>query len=165
MMNDPNARVQAAKRRVEPEIVWDYAARLEPGTYRAYCRAAKIYRDGQFKRWVCAVQFDILNENLNKKLGRLTWFLNLGSDDKPHSTRRSNYWNAWVAANGGQPKRKDRLSPRVFTKRYARVKVSDTTKNFRQDNISTEHAYSVIRDVLQWETGAPDDSIAHVMCE
>jgi hypothetical protein len=145
--------VVAAKRRVEPEISWDYTPRLEPGEYRAYCRSAKVYRDGQFKRWVCAVQFDVLGSALSEVLGRLTWFLNLGNGDKPHVTRRRNYWGAWILANGGPPKRKDRLSPGVFTKRYARVVVGDTQKTFRQDAITGDDAYSVIRDVVEWETG------------
>jgi hypothetical protein len=145
--------IATAKRRVEPEISWDYTPRLEPGVYRAYCRSAKVYLDGQFKRWVCAVQFDVLGSELSEVLGRLTWFLNLGSEEKPHATRRKNYWRAWSLANGGAPKRKDRLSPRVFIRRYARVDVGDTQKTFQQNAITSDDAYSVIRDVVEWETG------------
>jgi hypothetical protein len=35
------------------------------------------------------------------------------------------------------------------------VRVDDTTKNHKQDQIEVEEAYSVIRHVLQWETGGP----------
>jgi hypothetical protein len=150
--------VLAAKRRVEPQIIWDHTPRLEPGQYRAYCRSAKIYRDPQFKRWVCAVQFDVLSEDLTQKLARLTWFLNLGNGEEPRVTRRKNYWKAWIAANGAQPKRRDRTSPRIFVKRYAVVVVADTTKDFRQQNVSEEHAYSVIREVVRWETGCPQNA-------
>lgn len=154
MTNDANhPSVRAAKRRVEPEISWEFSPRLQPGTYRAYCRSAKVYRDRQFKRWVCAVQFDVLDDRLAERLGRVTWFLNLGSGEKPHVTRRKNYWSAWVRANGGPPKRKDRLSSRVFTNRYARVVVGDTEKTFRQETVAGNAAYSVIRDVVEWETG------------
>src|ERR1039458_7306860 len=100
--------IAAAKRRVEPEITWSFTPRLQPGEYSAYCRSAKIYRDSQFKRWVCAVQFDVLDKS-DEVLARLTWYLNLGSGDRPHATRRKNYWQAWILANGGQPQRKDRL--------------------------------------------------------
>jgi integrase len=48
-------------RQRQPEISWTFAARIEPGEYPAYCRSVSIYRDGQFKRWVCAVQFDALD--------------------------------------------------------------------------------------------------------
>jgi hypothetical protein len=56
-----------------PEISWTHAYRIEPGEYPAYCRAAKVYLDRQFKRWVCAVQFDVLNSSLLTVLARLTW--------------------------------------------------------------------------------------------
>jgi hypothetical protein len=146
--------VRAAKHQVEPEIVWKHIPRLEPGEYKAYCRAAKIYRDRQFKRWVCAVQFDVLDDSLNV-LARLTWYLNLGSGDKPRASRRTRYWDAWVKANGGLPGRKDRLSPKVFMRRYAVVVVEDTGKNLQQVAITQEWAYSVIRDVVRWDTGGP----------
>jgi hypothetical protein len=113
-----------------------------------------VYYDRQFKRWVCAVQFDILDGSLTEVLARLTWYLNLGSGDKPRAGRRGGYWAAWVEANNGQPKREDRVSPRVFAKRYAIVSVSDTTKNHRQITVTDEDSYSVVRDVLRWETGA-----------
>lgn len=144
--------VRAAKRRAEPEITWQHVPRLEPGEYKAYCRAAKIYRDRGYKRWVCAVQFDVLNDSL-EVLGRLVWYLNLASADKPRATRRSKYWGAWVKAKGGSPRRKDRLSPSVFARRYAVVVVGDTAKNSKQEVITSEEAYSVIKDVVPWETG------------
>src|SRR5215467_3212942 len=102
-----------------PEISWTHLERLEPGEYPAYSRSAKVYRDRQFKRWVCAVQFDVFDESLMNVLARLTWYLNLGSKEKPHAGRRTNFWAAWVKANGGPPKRRDRLSHTVFVGRQA----------------------------------------------
>lgn len=67
----------------EPEIFWTFTPSIKTGEYPAYCRTAKVYRDGQFKRWVCAVQFDVLDSSLIHVLARLTWYLNLGSRDKP----------------------------------------------------------------------------------
>lgn len=145
--------IAAAKRRLEPEITWRFTPRLPPGEYPAYSRSAKIYRDGQFKRWVCAVQFDVLSDDLQKVQGRVTWFMNLGNKDKPNATRRSNYWNAWVQANGALPRRKDRMSTNVFKRRYARVLVADTGKDFNQSAVDEQMAYSVIRKVLCWDTG------------
>ena len=140
-------------RRAEPEIAWHYCDHIGPGDYPAFSRSAKVYRDGQFQRWVCAVQFDILDASLTKTLARLTWYLNLGSGEKARAGRRAGYWAAWVKANDGQPKRTDRLSPSVFVKRYAIVLVGDTTKNHKQIAITAEEGYSVVRDVLRWETG------------
>jgi hypothetical protein len=140
-------------RATEPEIDWFYAARIEPGEYPAYCRSAKHYYDHQFKRWVCAVQFDVLGDSLVEVLAQLTWYLNLGKREKPHAGRRSNYWDAWTKANGGPPRRKDRLTPRVFVGRHATVLVGDTAKNHRQ--VAVKEGYSVVRDVLSWDTGGP----------
>jgi hypothetical protein len=139
----------------EPEISWRHCDRIEPGTYPAYSRSARVYRDGYFKRWVCAVQFDILNETLTEVLARLTWYLSLGSGTQPHAGRRGKYWAAWVKANGGPPKRIDRLSTRVFVKRQAIVPVGCTTKNHLQIAVTAEEGYSVVREVLSWETGGP----------
>ena len=80
-------------------------------------------------------------------------FLNMGDAAAPHAGRRGNYFQAWTTANGGPPPRRDRLSPRVFTRRYARVSVGDTAKNFKQTPIAENHAYSVVRHVVRWESG------------
>ena len=142
-------------RSTEPQIAWRYCERIEPGIYSAYSRSAKVYCDRYFKRCVCAVQFDILDATRTEVLARLTWYLPLGSGDQPHAGRRGKYWAAWVKANGGPPKRADRLSPSVFVKRHAIVSVSYTTKTHLQVAITTEEGYSVVREVLSWETGGP----------
>lgn len=137
----------------EPEVSWYYAPRISAGEYPAYSRKSKVYRDRQFNRWVCAVQFDILAENLQRVVARLTWYLNLGSGEKPKTGRRSFYWKAWIAANGGLPKRGDRVSHHIFERRHCIVAVADTTKNFEQMTVKGEESYSVVRTVIRWETG------------
>ena len=137
----------------EPEISWNFRPRIEPGEYPAFSRSSRIYRDPQFNRWVCAVQFDVLNDSLTAVLARLTWFLNLGSREKPCAGRRGNYWAAWVKANNGPPQRKDRISPRAFEGRQALVQVKDTAKNHQQVVIGKEDSYSIISDIVRWETG------------
>lgn len=138
--------------RPEPEISWRYCDRIEPGQYRAWSRSAKVYRDSCFKRWVCAVQFDVLDDSCTCVLARLSWFLNLGSKDQSCAGRRTKYWRGWVLANGGPPKRGDRLSHNVFVGRHALVLVDDTRKDFEGVQ-NPEDSYSVIRKVLEWETG------------
>ena len=137
----------------DPEIGWNYTPRISPGEYPAYSRATKVYRDPLFQRWVCSVQFDVLSADLASVRARLTWFLNMGDAEKPFAGRRSLYWGAWIIANGGGPKRSDRLSPRVFVNRYATVLVGDTTKDFKQSSVGEGAAYSVVRNVLRWENG------------
>jgi len=141
--------------KAQPDISWDFVPRIEPGDYPGRSRSATIYRDKQFKRWVCAVQFDILDSSLLEVVARLTWYLNLGTRERPRAGRRGNYWSAWVEANGKPPKRNDRLSPRIFEGRYASVKVGDTTKNHSQHRVEVQDAYSVIRSVVEWNTGGP----------
>jgi hypothetical protein len=141
--------------RTEPQIAWRYCERIEPGVYPAYSRSATVYRDGYFKRWVCAIQFDILGEALTEVLARLTWYLPLGSGTQPHAGRRGKYWAAWVKANGGPPERIDRLSKSAFVGRQAIVSVGYTTKNHLQITVTAEEGYSVVREVLNWETGGP----------
>ena len=97
----------------------------------------------------------MLDSSLIRVVAPLTWYLNLGSRDKPHAGRRTNYWQAWVKANAGPPRRNDRLSACVFERRHAIVRVDDTGKNYRQTAVSTEESYSVIRDVVEWQTGGP----------
>jgi hypothetical protein len=41
----------------------------------------------------------------------------------------------------------------VFVRRYARVIVADTTKDFKQTRITVADAYSVIREIVRWENG------------
>lgn len=135
-------------------IEWHYCDRVEPGEYRAYCRSAHTYRDGPYARWICALQFDILDPSLLNLVARLTYFLNLGSGERPRATsRRSKYWSAWVAANAGPPKRRERLSPNIFVHRHAVVLVGDVARNFKQMAIPVDEVYSVIRAILRWETG------------
>jgi hypothetical protein len=112
-----------------------------------------VYRDKGFRRWVCAVQFDILDGSLINVLARLTWYLNLGSGKNPRAGRRSNFWSAWVQANGGPPRRRDRLTPRVFEARHATVLVTDTTKTHNSGEVSAVESYSVVRAVVEWHTG------------
>ena len=148
----PNLHVVHPK---EPELYWDFPAlpHIEPGDYPAISRTSSIYRDPQFKRWVCAVQFDIMSESLMNVVCRLTWYLNLGNEDRPKIRKRGNYRQAWVQANGRQPGRGDRISGKVFEHRAARVQVADTVQSFNRSRISPAEAYSVIREVLRWETG------------
>ena len=143
------------RRREHPEISWTFTPRIEAGEYRAFSVAGNVYRDRQFKRWVCAIHFDIRDDSLLVTLARLTWYLNLGAKETPRAGRRGNYWAAWVQANGGPPRRNDRLSSRVFEGRYAVVRVEDTTKTHRQSAVNDGESYSVIRDVVKWETGVP----------
>ena len=136
---------------VEPRIAWADYPRVEPGEYAATSGRAFVYFDKFFNRHVCFVRFFVLDDSRMNVIAQLPWFLNLGSGPRPRAGRRSRYLHAWVTANGRSPARRDRLSPRVFEHRAARVRVGDTTMTFRGDH--KFGAYSVIKEVLSWETG------------
>ena len=139
----------------EPEIAYYRADRLEPGEYPAFSRKAQTFRDRVFRRWICAVQFDVRSDDLLSVLGRVTLFLPLGSREQPHAGRRGKYWAAWIEANGGPPKRGDRLSSRVFQGRMARIVIRDVVTNHsdRKNKLNPNEFYSVVEEVKCWETG------------
>lgn len=129
----------------EPEIEWQRYDRIQPGVYPAYCRWAKHYRDPGFKRWTCLLRFDVLSDDLLRVLARVPFWMNLGDRDKPRAGRRRRYFKEWVRANGEPPTRRDRLSPKLFIGRMARVEIGDT---------KGDAPYSVVREILSWETGS-----------
>jgi hypothetical protein len=130
----------------EPVVTWSDYLRIEPGDYPAYCKKAHWYWEPGFKRWTCILLFDVFSEDdLQSSLGTIPKWINGGNGKKPKAGRRGHYLPEWVKANGGPPARKDRLSPRVFMRRMARVRIADTTKG--------AVPYSVVRQILEWSTG------------
>jgi hypothetical protein len=134
--------------RDEPEIEWRDYLRIQPGSYFAYCRWAKKYRDRGFRRWTCLLRFNVLSDDLLRSLGSVPCWLNVSGGEKPFAGRRSRYFAEWIRANGTAPTRGDRLSPRVFVGRMTRVEIGDT------DLTKSPAPYSVVRKILSWETGA-----------
>ena len=126
----------------EPEIAWQDYDRIEPGVYFGYCKWAKRYQYPRFRRWTCLLRFDVLSDDLLQVLARVPWWMSLGKREKPHAGRGSRYFREWVRANGRPPTRGDRLSPKVFTRRMARVEIADT---------KSEAPYSVVRRIISWE--------------
>jgi hypothetical protein len=133
-------------------IGWIDYPRIPPGEYSAYCAWAGKYHDPAFRRWTCLLRFDVLRENGTDAIARIPMWLSLGNGDKPRASRRSNYLKEWVEANCGPPIREDRLSPRVFVHRIARIEVGDTTKG--------PVPYSVVKKILRWETGSWGHSVS-----
>jgi hypothetical protein len=130
----------------EPAVEWAEYLRIEPGDYSAYCKRAKWYWEPGFKRWTCILLFDVSKEGQNASLGTIPVWFNGGAGERPKAGRRTLYFPAWVKANGGPPARRDRLSPSVFVRRMARVRVNDTNGPL---------PYSVVRQILEWSTGTP----------
>jgi hypothetical protein len=129
----------------EPSVEWSDYPRIVPGDYPAYCKRAHWYWDPGFKRWTCILLFDVFSEGLQSSPETIPMWFNGGTGDKPKAGRRTLYFSEWVRANGGPPPRNDRLPPKVFVGRMAKVKVADTTKGALP--------YSVIRQIIEWSTG------------
>jgi hypothetical protein len=132
---------------VEPEIEWVHYPRLEPGVYSAYCHFARTYFDRNFNRWTCLLRFEVRSDDLLRVISpHIPFWLNLGSKEKPHATRRGKYFKEWVKANSGDgPTRRDRLAPHIFTRRMARVEIGDT---------KALAPYSVVQKIVSWDTSS-----------
>jgi hypothetical protein len=143
---------RARKLRADSDAIeWKEYPRIPAGEYRAYCKWGKQYRDPGFRRWLCLLRWDVLTDDLVRVLASVPQWFPLGSRDKPRASRRGKYLPEWVRANGGPPARRDRLSPGVFVYRMARVEIGDT---------EGPAPYSVVRRIIEWETGAPGHSVS-----
>lgn len=119
-------------------------ARLEPGTCQAECLKADIYRDRQFGRWTCALQFSLLGDGT-----RVFCFLNLGRGGEPHAGPRSEYRRAWIIANEEQPRRRQILSARVFEGKIFEIRVGDVEFDSKQREHPKGAIYSVVREIVR----------------
>ena len=142
------------ERKPHPEsdaIEWADYPRIETGEYFANCYFAKRYRDPAFHRWTCLLRWDVLSDDLQRTIARCVplWFP-LGDGECPRASRRGKYLREWVRANGGPPRKGDRLSPRIFTRRIARIEIGDA---------DSPVPYSVVRKIIRWETGISGHSV------
>lgn len=98
------------------------------------------------------MRWDVLSNDAQQVIAECVplWFA-LGDGEKPRASKRGKYLPEWVRANGGPPKRGDRLSPNVFTKRIARVEIGDA---------DSAVPYSVVRRIIRWETGPSRQSVS-----
>ncbi len=152
MSRDQQQENPARKRRADSEAIeWQEYPRIGPGEYRAYCKFGKHYRDPGFRRWLCLLRWDVLTDDACNVVACVPQFFALGNGAKPRASRRGTYFPEWVRASGGPPTRGDRLSPQVFTHRVARVLIADTEKSAMP--------YSVVREIIEWETGSPGSSV------
>ena len=135
----------------EPQpIEWKEYPRIAPGEYCGYCKWGKHYRDPSFHRWTCLRRWAVYTETLSHVIAGVPLFFSLGKGEKPRASRRGKYLPEWVRANGGPPERWDRLSPRVFLRRFARIEIHDT---------KGPAPYSAVRRIIGWETGSPGNSV------
>jgi hypothetical protein len=75
-------------------------------------------------------------------------FLNLGTEPNPKAGRGSNYWRAWVIANGELPKKRQVLSVRVFRDKIFLVRIGYVEKRMDGGEYSEIEKYSVIQEII-----------------
>lgn len=133
-------------------IDWKTYDRVAPGEYSAYCTWAKWYFDPGLHRWTCLLRWDVYSRADWTPIATDVplWF-NLGDKDKPRASRRGKYLREWVRAYGRPPEPKNRLSPKVFTHRIARVEIGDAI---------SPAPYSVVKKIIEWETGSTGHSVS-----
>jgi hypothetical protein len=75
-------------------------------------------------------------------------FLNLGTGAKPQAGRGSNYWKAWVIANGAAPRKRQVLSVRAFVSKIFLVRIGDVETNMDGLEHLEFEKYSVIQKII-----------------
>jgi hypothetical protein len=118
--------------------------RLEPGKYDAECIEVRIYRDPQFRSWKCRLKYSVLPEGLV-----VYGFFHLGKGDGPHVGARSEYRRAWIIANGEQPRKRQTVSGRVFTKKIFLVEIGDVTRRFDGRDHPPGQVYSTVKQIVR----------------
>ena len=137
-------------------IDFDVYDRIEPGEYLAYCREAKLKRNPRYGQWTVFLLWDVLTPDGEMIAAVRRWIYIGARAGKPHVGRGTDFWNWWVQANDGHPPtRTDRMTPRIFEKRLARVMIADSQPpRPRRGEAARPHVpYSIVRRVLSWETG------------
>lgn len=153
MQSGGSSAVTAKKRpQRDDAIEWKEYPRIAPGEYTAYCYWGRRYRDPGMNRWTCLLRWEVYSVDLQSTIADCVplWFA-LGNGENPRASRRGKYLPEWVRANGGPPGRGNRLSPNVFTRRFARLQIGDT---------SSPVPYSVVKKIICWETGSECHSVS-----
>jgi hypothetical protein len=118
--------------------------RYPEGVYEAECVKVVIYRDPQFRAWKACLHFSFLGTG-----EEVCGFYHLGSKSKPHAGRRSEYYRAWIIANGEPPRKRQRLAVRVFRRKVFEVRVSDVTRRHDGRTHPKAMVYSTVREILR----------------
>jgi hypothetical protein len=114
--------------------------RYEPGVRDVCCFDARIYRDPRYG-WKCELKC-----NFTMEPGEVSGFLNLGRDKEAKAGRDSKFRRLWVEANGGQPRRRQTMSPGTFVGKFFRVQVGDADKRADGTSRPEIEMYSKIKE-------------------
>jgi hypothetical protein len=145
------------KTSIPQDIDFDLYDRLEPGEYLAYCREALVDFN-RYRRWCVFLGWDVYDDNWTKIGTAKRWLTLSTRNGKAKSGRGTLFYQWWVQAHGGHPpERGDRMNPRIFKDRMARVLIGDSNPQpARKGKPAPKYwtPYSQVSEVLSWETGA-----------
>jgi hypothetical protein len=116
--------------------------RVPQGRYQARCTAVKLYRDPRFG-WKIRLEFFLIS-NFTYVYG----FYNGGHKDHPRFGRGSRYRRDWSMVNGGPPKKRQRLTPRIFLDKIFEVQVGDTRRTFDGKKHFEGDVYSTVKAII-----------------
>jgi hypothetical protein len=117
------------------------------------CAAAVIYPDPRFRAkgsdgtvratWKCRLDcVRVLDQE------PICGFLNLGNEQHPEPRLGSEYRRVWIMANGIAPRKRQRMSKRVFVGKVYRVIVGDTRKDAQGREHPQGAVYSTIKEFI-----------------
>lgn len=118
--------------------------RYEPGVYEVECVGAKTYWHPLLRCWKCRLEFKFLGTGSS-----VFYFLHLGSGERPHAGRNSEYMRVWIVAHGDKPRKRQTLTDRVFVKKLFEVQVEDTQRRYDGSEHAPAGKYSVVRRILR----------------
>ena len=125
-----------------------------PGKYVvSYVRGRVVWR---FDRRVAELDFSII-EPVEWEKWVVTMYCSLPLDGP--ASPRSKYYEVWTLANGGRPKRRDRMTPHVFSG-YWIAEVGETRRATTRDGIrelaQDERGMAVVLSLIERAAGAPE---------
>jgi hypothetical protein len=80
--------------------------------------------------------------------GSVYAFLHMGDGNQPHAGVNSNYYRVWVMANGGRPRKRQRMSHRMFVGKIFEVRIDDVNKTFTGQSRDSYSTYSVVKEFI-----------------
>ncbi len=148
-MTDKKRHRTSHRRQAEgaPEAA-EYYARIPEGEYDAYCYKTKEGPGFGGRRNVYVFFRIYGGEYHDTKLFMACTY------PPGKMSPRHKYYQQWVIANGGIPKRGQRLARKVFPKKMYRVLVRDTKKKHSNNRPMAEAIqYSVVDSIVETATG------------
>jgi len=152
--------ISSAKHKTSDYFEWQGPTycRVTPGIYTA---VATKYQGPDwlknYQRWSIRLEFSLLDDP-DVLVSR---FMSLGEkSDKPSGGRNSDYFKAWVMANGEMPKKGERMLPERFLEgQIYRIMVEDAVKNPDQTAKGDAEKYSRVTKILSVERASSNLSI------